>query len=767
MVAEYQAAPFLERECYLYSGDAEAKLKMVHVCYENLGIHHPPAPCCGSTRTTRKLSNYETSLSILTVRPCLLVKVSSQSCRLQTSVRMETLGHVDMTSDLPSLLCLLCAQAVGVNVRRDSYLERGRASSIYEYRRSGIRLVHTGSAHPVLLVDAIYRIIAHNPGCAHNSDLYFDASDALTVSRLPPLLRSKLPVEVSCLATEGSCLSRAAMRNVTEDMLRGGEGAATIAGVAQNAFHSSQGEATMIYLSQLFQWRSALAYAVLHEPTSQYVDFLRRKLWRWLLNLETYGMAKLVLVALGRPDSSAPEASALRANLENVIKIDTPMLRRELQSAASMIPTRGKAITGDHCFPIGTAIALPGPVDEQRMRTCYQLVDCSTGLILSGVLVPGTRLALLEPAFAAVGRDTAYETMCIDNAGSGDEFYKKHLGVERISQGLGHLLRRAHGTFNRGSDDYGAACRDLGLVFTAMCPVTDEGIKSALLTPGGIRCGSKIQTAASTTVRDAHGDMVRRAAVIKTFGAGDCISAATLASMIADGSFQSTMSAERKPMRREMAAKKLHFQSFLDFYFPNGMPRMPPNRIPVFSADTIGTLITLKTVMVKYTDGIYDIAESNGAVGPRGLKVYHNVESENGGERAHYSLERGLPNAGYTADLGNFICHAEATRHNHLLHNKLLRSNGVADEELRLFHSKPIAVGANEYCDVLTVPRAYIHEHRLKRDSGDRYYGDYWRETLQIGPPVVEHVEGAQSTRANRADRRLRAAMAIADVSQV
>ena len=107
--------------------------------------------------------------------------------------------------------------------------------------------------------------------------------------------------------------------------------------------------------------------------------FLRRKLRRWLLNLEKYGMAKLVLVALGRPGSSAPEASALRENLGNMIKTDTPMLRRELQSeASSMVPTRGRSIiTGDHCFLIGTAIALPGPVDEQLIRTCYQLVDCS------------------------------------------------------------------------------------------------------------------------------------------------------------------------------------------------------------------------------------------------------------------------------------------------------------------------------------------------------------------------------------------------------
>lgn len=633
--------------------------------------------------------------------------------------------------------------------------------------------------------------MAHEPGCEHSSDQYFDASDALVVSKLPPLLRSKLPVEPLSLATEGGCLSRAAMRSVTEDLLRGGEGVATIAGCSKNAFESCQGEATMMYNAQLVQWRNCLCYAAhreADEAPSSYIAFVRRKLWCWLTALEDNAMAKhprimalednvtelmalednakLCLLPLGKPNSAAPEASSLRKNIDSVIRFETPMLRRELQSAASMIPTRGRAITGDHCYPIATAITLQGPVDEVRLRTCYQLADCTTGLILAGALVPGTRLGLLEALFAAVARDTSYGALCIDNAGCGDEFYKAHLGIERISQGLGHLLRRAYATFNRGSDDYGGACRDLGLVFTAICSITDEGIKSSLLTPGGIRCGAKVQVAAATNVPDANGEMVRRAAVIKTFGANDSISPATLASMISDGSFASTMSAERKPVRREMAAKRLHFQAFLDYYFPGGMPRMPANRIPAFSADSIGTVMQLKQVMLKYTDGPADIVESNVAVGPRGLSVSHNIESENPGERAHYSLERGLPNMGYSDDFGNFICHAEATRHNHLIYNKLLTDSGVSQSELRLFASKATAVAANAYCDLLLVPRSYKHEPALKRDNGDRHYGDYWTETLQIGPQPTQLMDGAQSARAVRTERRLCAAAAIADASE-
>lgn len=628
--------------------------------------------------------------------------------------------------------------------------------------------MHTGGAHPILLVDAVYRILQHEPGCSHSADYYFDASDASVVAHLPPLVRSKIPVDAVSLATEGSCLSRSALRNVTEDMLRGGEGAATVAGVAKNAFETCVGEATMLYNSQLVQWRSALAFQVLHSPAVwSYDAFLRARLWNWLLDLEARGNAHLVLVPLGKADSAAPDASALRSNVDNVIQIDTPLLRRELQSAASVLTTNKRALTGDHCFPIGTSITLAGPVEEQRKRTCYQLVDCTTGVIVCGVLVPGTQLSLLEPAFAAVGRDTTYSTMCIDNAGSGDDFYKKHLGVERISQGLGHLLRRVHGTFNRGSDDYGPACRDLGLIFTTMCPVVDEGIKAALISPGGIRCGSKIQIQAATNVRDAHGEVVRRAAVLKTFGINDSISPATLASMIADGSFDTTMSAERKPIRREMAAKKLHYQAFLDYYFPGGMPRVPPNGIPAFSADTIGTVIEMKRVMVNYTGGPADIVEANSVVGPRGLPVYHNIESENGGERAHLALERGLPNTLYAADFGNYICHAEATRHNHQAMNRSLLASGVPDHELRMFPEKKLAVAANSYADLLGVPRSYKHEHRLARDNGDRYYGDYWTETLQIGPPSTTEMVGAQSTRAARTERRLRAAATMADATEV
>ena len=63
----HQAAPFLERDAYLYSGDPEVKLEMIHVCYEKLGIMHPPAPCCGSDRTTRKLCNIDTSDGIMKV----------------------------------------------------------------------------------------------------------------------------------------------------------------------------------------------------------------------------------------------------------------------------------------------------------------------------------------------------------------------------------------------------------------------------------------------------------------------------------------------------------------------------------------------------------------------------------------------------------------------------------------------------------------------------------------------------------------------------
>ena len=63
----HQAAPFLERDAYLYSGDPEVKLEMIHVCYEKLGIMHPPAPCCGSDRTTRKMCNIDTSDRVMKV----------------------------------------------------------------------------------------------------------------------------------------------------------------------------------------------------------------------------------------------------------------------------------------------------------------------------------------------------------------------------------------------------------------------------------------------------------------------------------------------------------------------------------------------------------------------------------------------------------------------------------------------------------------------------------------------------------------------------
>ena len=81
-MAEYQAAPFLEHEAYLYSGDAEVKLQMMHISYERLGITNPPAPCCGSARTVRKICQYDTSDAIMKVRPSWLFATHVCECNV-------------------------------------------------------------------------------------------------------------------------------------------------------------------------------------------------------------------------------------------------------------------------------------------------------------------------------------------------------------------------------------------------------------------------------------------------------------------------------------------------------------------------------------------------------------------------------------------------------------------------------------------------------------------------------------------------------------
>ena len=419
----------------------------------------------------------------------------------------------------------------------------------------------------------------------------------------------------------------------------------------------------------------------------------------------------------------------------------------------------------------------------------------------SDVIVPGTAASHVKPVLSQLAADTEYSRVCVDNAGMSDSMYTDpetlNVKPENVVQGTGHLLRRVSGSFHPTCLLKGGACVELGLMLGEFDSEVDNDLKFGLLKPGGFPKGAKIQIKAADKSKGTS-------AVLKVWGADDCISHAQLDSMVADGSFGSTFEQERAPVRPAMPTKKLRYHAFINKYNPlvaggsNGQRRLlrDANNVSLYSEDSMGNLPRFYKTMVRSTDGPRQLTYVAG-VGKRGKPIRRSIESENPGERSHKAVEHAPPASSYGTAKANFLCHAAATRDNHRIDLLQLQRCGqsgdlelpgvyvdgdgnkqkrkvppdvlvrdsplvtlgleesptprVDEQFLRRFPSKIVALKTNAAATQAGMSLPWPLERPLERDNLRRFYVDYWDELR--GVPVEDSAGSGQPEQREQTSR--------------
>ena len=554
--------PELEAHKYQYAYDPLVALAFQHVAHEHIGIKNPPAPCCGSRATKRKTMQERTANRVL----------------------------------FP----------LDINLTLDA----APSSSIHEQSSSGVRIVHDGKTpFPRLVTSAIYRIVQHEPGCGSIRH-YFSAMSARTLAKLPPNVRIKAPCDPMGALGTGHGHGRTFVRAVKEDTLRGGEGYATYSAIEASKLEEAFGEASRGYAAATKQWLGFLRADVgsgIGIVSGMKVDdsrLIRHFLLRRLNNMPLGRAFK----PLQRPEScGAPSSDAVGEVIEAASTVAIPSLRRQIQAVATKVVSLNRAVTFDHCEPMARAVALNGDVIDVQKRQGFQGVDCSTGRNLGGVFVPGTGAAHVRPYMMSLGERTNYSTVVVDNAGVNNALYSDCLGIDagHVRQGLGHLDRRVSGTFHAACLLKKAACVQFARIATDFdSEEVDDTLKMALVTPGGFPAGCRIQIKAAD--RDAG-----LKSVLRTWGTNDAITQQAMMAMVKDGSFASTFSEERAPIRNPMATKLLRFEAWKGHYNPlvadgdggdghQRFLRRDDNGISLYSEDTPRALSNFYATLVNY-----------------------------------------------------------------------------------------------------------------------------------------------------------------------
>ena len=138
--------------------------------------------------------------------------------------------------------------------------------------------------------------------------------------------------------------------------------------------------------------------------------------------------------------------------------------------------------------------------------------------------------------------------------------------------------------------------------------------------------------------------------------------------------------------------------------------------------------------MVNHTDGPREMTCVSGLTN-RGFNRRRILQSENPGERAHYSIEKAMPGNSYSADKSNYICHAMACRHNSQIDKDIaIREGGVDASSLRQFSNALLAHQANAEALVCSMAEPFAYEKKLAACDGRMYYCDYWDEQRSVAP---------------------------------
>ena len=402
--------PRLEQWKYQYGYDPLCSVSWTHIATEHVGLDNPPAPCCGSRHTARKVMRQQTA--------------------------EVALYPVDVK--LP--------------------MSPAPSSSIFSGEGTGAKLMFTGnSPMPMFVTSGTYRVQTggHADGCSKAGDTtndYFDSLDPRCVMRMPEPVAIKIPADPQgLLGNYGH--GRSFATAVLEDALRGGEGCATYSSIEENKAEIAFGRASHGYAVAHFQFMHHLEVEVGEIDIDALSGLDQHLLLRRLLLERLRNMPEGKRFApLQRPAVLSPSADVCGSVVAMHSKLEVPLLRREIQGVARAVESNAASVTFDHCQPIARAITLDGDVDSIAKRQCFHGSHCATGHNLGGVIVPGTAASHVKPFLSQLAADTEYSRVCVDNAGMSDSMYTDpetfNVKPENVVQGTGHLLRRVSGSFH-------------------------------------------------------------------------------------------------------------------------------------------------------------------------------------------------------------------------------------------------------------------------------------------------------------------------------
>jgi len=709
--------PLAEEHRYQMSGHVTSKFSVVVQDWAYVGVQNPPAPCCGSRDT-----------------------------RPRASRRLRADGS-----------------------------PYSRAYSAFDTNRSGVHLILNNSAIPIVSTSAIYAVITHESTCGRigKSGDYFDADDARLLRFMPEGLKAVLHTNMQGMV--GTIFAaRDFERRCDVATIEGGDTFAGQASKSEMELQEIMADGSHRFAGQVSQyWQllqrdcndSVWETLVMSDSCIDPV-LLRRRLAYNELNALSPGRRFLPLEQLA---ITLPKPSQVAKILEAGSFAKKDIWRREI---CSELP-KGPNVTGDHVKSVAQKALLKGGGDDDvRLRQCYHLVDCARGTLLGGVLVPGTRMPLLDKFFADLRkRGAVYKRAFVDNAPVGAVQFES-IGCSQVLQGTGHLVRAVTSSTNPGCELNSAHGEAIGKILRDKCSAREELLRSKLLTRGGLPPGTKL--------------LVSRG-VSKTWRSGDCITREQLGEMERSGLYASQFKKNRKAVGLPMSVKSLRASEHARIWNPplRQQELCPECKKPIrgssnarrcgkncttWTATTPGKFSNFICRMEKHHDEEdleISITEYNDR---KGCPVETCITGENGSERSHISLQNGLLGQRYGMETHNYICHGRAVRHNRRLHLNHLRRlasgsplpavRSKASAELngtRSFQRSWIALKTNAEARACGMEVPYPYERPLRPLAECvGLYGDYWKALFQDREACddgdVEDDEGLSSSDADDDD---------------
>jgi hypothetical protein len=278
--------PRLEQWKYQYGYDPFCSVSWTHIATEHVGLDNPPAPCCGSRHTARKVMRQQTA--------------------------EVALYPVDVK--LP--------------------MSPAPSSSIFSGEGTGAKLMFTGnSPMPMFVTSGTYRVQTggHADGCSKAGDTtndYFDSLDPRCVMRMPEPVAIKIPADPQgLLGNYGH--GRSFATAVLEDTLRGGEGCATYSSIEENKAEIAFGRASHGYAVAHFQFMHHLEVEVGEIDIDALSGLDQHLLLRRLLLERLRNMPEGKRFApLERPAVLSPSADVCGSVVAMHSKLEVPLLRR-------------------------------------------------------------------------------------------------------------------------------------------------------------------------------------------------------------------------------------------------------------------------------------------------------------------------------------------------------------------------------------------------------------------------------------------------------